>query len=113
MGPKIRRNRSSISEINEFLGFTQKFKMAAKNGGNNFWGHSPVNSTDTLWVKISPKSLYLGPFPRYTRFCVLRRNSKWPQKMEGKRFLEHVASRICRYPVDQIIRQNHSVSHRF
>ena len=32
--------------------FTQKFKMAAKNGGeNNFWEDLPVDSAYTLWVK--------------------------------------------------------------
>ena len=34
----------TISEIIVFLRFTQKFKMAAKNGReNNFWGKSPVD----------------------------------------------------------------------
>ena len=35
----------TVSEINVFLHFTQKFKMAAKNGQeNDFWGKSPVDS---------------------------------------------------------------------
>ena len=42
----------TVSEINMFLCFTQKFKIAAKNGGkNDFWEKSPVDSPDTLWVK--------------------------------------------------------------
>ena len=31
---------------------------------NNFWEKSPVDSTDTLGVKILTKSLNLAPFPR-------------------------------------------------
>ena len=42
----------SISEINAFLSFTQKFKMAAKIGGEkDFCENLPVVSSDTLWVK--------------------------------------------------------------
>ena len=39
--------------------------------------------------------------------CVLRRNSRWPPKMEGKQFLGKVASGLCRYPVGQKFGQNH------
>ena len=42
----------TVSEINAFLRFTQKFKMAAKYGGeNDLWEKSTVDSTDTLGVK--------------------------------------------------------------
>ena len=41
----------TVSEIKAFLCFTQKFKMAAKNGGNDFWEKSPGDSTDTLQLK--------------------------------------------------------------
>ena len=42
----------SVSEINTFLHFTQKFKMAAKSGGKTlFCKTSPVDSPYTLWVK--------------------------------------------------------------
>ena len=30
-------------------------------------------------------------------FCVLCRNSKWPPKVAGKRFLVKIASRLCRF----------------
>ena len=33
--------------------------------------------------------------------------------MIGKLLLGKVASRLCRYPVGQKFRQNHSISHRF
>ena len=35
-------------------------------------------------------------------FFILCRNSRWPPKVAGKRFLRKVASRLCRYPVGQI-----------
>ena len=39
---------STVSEINAFLHVAQKFKMAAKNGGeNSFWEKSPDHSADT------------------------------------------------------------------
>ena len=42
----------TISEINTFLPFTQKFKMAAKNGGKNkFWETIAEDSVYTLGVK--------------------------------------------------------------
>ena len=48
---KIALSRT-VSEINKFLHFMQKFKMAAKSGGeNDFWEKSPVESPNTLWVK--------------------------------------------------------------
>ena len=51
----------TISEINVFLRFTQKFMMAAKNGKeNDFWGNAPVDSADILQVKISSKKKNRG-----------------------------------------------------
>ena len=42
----------TVSKINAFLRFTQKFKMAAKNGSKAiFCEMSPVHSADTRWVK--------------------------------------------------------------
>ena len=64
----------SISEINTFLCFTQKLKMAAK------------SCRKTIFQKITSRlcrhpvgqkfrrNHYLTPFPRQTGFCVLRRN---------------------------------------
>ena len=46
-------------------------------------------------------------------FGVLRRNSRWPQKVAGKQFLGKVASRLCRYHVGQNFRRNRSISLRF
>ena len=42
----------TLSEINTFLHFTQKFKMMAKNGGKMFFCEKlPVDSPDTLGVQ--------------------------------------------------------------
>ena len=35
--------------------------------------------------------------------------SRWPPKVPGKRFLQKVASRLCRYPVGQKFCQNRSL----
>ena len=55
----------TISEINAFWCFAQKFKLAAKNSRKMIFGKSRQL---TLWIpcesKISPKSLYLTLFPR-------------------------------------------------
>ena len=47
------------------------------------------------------------------RFCILRRNSRWPSKVTGKQFFGKVANRLCRYPVGQKFRRNCSISLRF
>ena len=42
----------TVSEINALLHLTQKFKMAAKNGGKTIFGeNSPIDPADTPWVK--------------------------------------------------------------
>ena len=46
-------------------------------------------------------------------FCILRRNSRWPPKVEGKQFSGEVTSRLYRYPADKKFGQNHSISLRF
>ena len=71
-----------VSEINTFLCFTQKLKMATKNGGKTISGKKMVakiglksifgkNCHITLRIpcrpKISLKLLYLTPFLRYYR----------------------------------------------
>ena len=55
----------SVSKINMFLRFMQKFKMATKSGGKTIFEES---CQKTLQIpcgsKISSKSLYLAPFLR-------------------------------------------------
>ena len=55
----------SISEINRYLRFTQKFKMATKSGGKTVFAKKRQY---TLQIprgsKISLKYLYLAPFPK-------------------------------------------------
>ena len=41
----------TVSKINAFLHFTQKFKMAAKNGGKTIFEKSPDESANTLGGK--------------------------------------------------------------
>ena len=55
-----------ISAINVFLHFTQKFKMATKNGGKMIFGksHQLTLLIPCLGVKHFNQILYLTPFPR-------------------------------------------------
>ena len=54
-----------VSEINAFLHFTQKFKMATKNGGKMIFGKDLQLTLLVPYLsKLSTKSLYLAPFPR-------------------------------------------------
>ena len=55
----------TISEINAFLHFKQKFKMAAKNGGKTIFGKKlQINLHIPCGSKISSKSPYLLRFSR-------------------------------------------------
>ena len=76
---------------------------------SNFCEMSPLHSADTLRVKYF-KSRTIS---KIMHFCVLRRNSRWPTKVAGERFLLKVASRLFIYPTGQKFRQNHSISDRF
>ena len=56
----------TVSEINAFLHFIQKFKMAAKNCGKTIFGKSCQKTLKlSCGSQISLKSLYLAPFLRY------------------------------------------------
>ena len=45
------RQNCSLSEVNVFLCLTQKFKIAAKMAGNNFFEKSPAYSADKRQIK--------------------------------------------------------------
>ena len=72
-----------------------KTKMATKNGQeNDFRKKSPVDPSDTPQVKNFVKIGLSHTIPRKMHFCILRRNSRWPPKMSGKRFLGKVTSKL-------------------
>ena len=57
----------------QFLRKIRKFKMAAIFGETKIFSKlGYLLCRDTLWVKISSKSLYLARFSRYKHFCVLQ-----------------------------------------
>ena len=62
-------------------------------GENNFCGKSPVDSTDILRVKNFFEIALSCTVSEIMRFCILRRNSRWPPKTAGNRFLGKVASK--------------------
>ena len=58
----------TISQINAFLRFTQKFKVAAKNGRKAiFWKTRQLTLGIPWRSKILTKMLYLTQFSRYLR----------------------------------------------
>ena len=90
-GQKFCQNHSISNGLPDkcVLRITQKFKMATKNGGKVIFAKCRQYTLQiTCGSKILSKSLYLTPFPRWMRFCDLRRNSRWLPKVAGKRFLQ-------------------------
>ena len=57
----------------QFLRKIRKFKMAAIFGETKIFLKIQIATLNllTLWVKFSPKSLYLARLRRYRQFCVL------------------------------------------
>ena len=96
----------SVSEINAFLRFTQKFKMAAKSGGKKlFCKKLPVDSADTLWVKNFIEIALSHPVSETNVFFAFYAEIQDGRQMwRENNFGEKVASRICRYPVDKKFR---------
>ena len=77
----------TVSKINAFLHFTQKFKTAAKNDGKTIFGKSRQYIPQiACGSKISLKSLYLAPFPREMGFAfyaeIQNGRQKWWQKFK-------------------------------
>ena len=87
----------TVSEINAL--YTEIQDGCQKWRESDFYEKLPVQIP--CGYKILSKSLYLTSFPRLMRFCILCRNSRWPPKVAGKRFLLQVASRLFIYPAGQ------------
>ena len=67
----------TVSEINAFWHFTQKFKMAAKSGGKMIKVASRL--CRYFWVKNFVEIALSYTVSEINHFCVLRRNSRWPK----------------------------------
>ena len=62
--PGVKNLSCTVYEVKAFLCFTQKFKMAARNGGKTIFGKSrQLTQHIPCGLKISSKSLYLADFP--------------------------------------------------
>ena len=86
----------SISEINTSLHFMQKFKMATKSG------RKPISAKSRSRMSRYPVGQKFHQ-NRFSSFCVrdkhiLCKNTRWPPKVVGKRFLREDTNRICSYP---------------
>ena len=104
-----------ISEVNAFLRFTPKFKMAAKSVGQTIFGKKlAVDSADTLGVKKFVKITVSRSVSEVNMFLRFTQKFKMAAKRGRKAvFWQNVASRLCRYPAGQKFRQNRSISLRF
>ena len=99
----------SISEINGFLRFTQKFKMATKSvGENNFCEKTPVDSADTLQKKNFIKIALSRSVSEINAFLRLTQKFKMAAKSGWKTIF--CKKSPCRYPVGQKFPQNRSIS---
>ena len=76
----------TVSEINVFLHFTQKFKMTAKSSRKQFVRMSPVYSADTQWVKNFVEIALSRTVSEIHAFC--RKNPRWLPKWQDNDFLE-------------------------
>ena len=104
----------SVSEINTFSAFYAEIQDGRQKWQeNDFWEKSPVDSADTLWVKYFVKITLSRSVSKINAFLHFMQKFKMAAKSGGKRFLGKVTSRLCRYPVGQKFRRNHSISIRF
>ena len=117
--------KSPVDAYVFFFIFTQKFKMSHRSRDKcvlTFYAEIHLKAIFvkccqyTLQIpcglKITSKLLYLARFQHNCVFCILRRNSRWPPKMVGKRFLGKVPSTLCIYPASQKFHRNRSILHR-
>ena len=82
----------TVSEINAFLRFKQKFKMATKNDGeNDFFGKNWHMTEQTLCVKTFVEIALCRTISDINAFRVLCRNSIWPPKWQENNFWQKVA----------------------
>ena len=77
----------------------QKFKMATKSG------RKPISAKSRSRISRYPVRQKFHQ-NHFSSFClrnkhVLCKNTRWPPKVGGKRFLCEDANRICRYPEGQ------------
>ena len=98
-----------------FLHFTQKFKMAAKNGRKtNFLEKSPVDSGDTLWVKNVVEIALSSTVSKINVFLSFMLKLKMAAKNGGKMiFFGKFTGRLFSYPMGQKFCRKRSISHRF
>ena len=95
----------TVLEINVFLHFTQKFKMAAKNGRKTIFGKvSSKLCRSSVEQKFRQNRCISHHFEDRCVFAFLRRNSRWLPNMAGKQFSGKLASVLCRYPVGKKFR---------
>ena len=107
-------SRFTVPEINAFLHFTQKFKMAAINGGKAIL----CNVATTLCRYPVGQNFHRNRSisHRFQDKCIFVFYAKIQdgcQKWRKSNFLGKVTSRLCMYSAGKKFRQNRSISHHF
>ena len=77
--------------MNEFMYFTQIFKMPAKNGRKTIFGKKSQMTANTLRVNLFAEIALSHTISEINVLCVLQRHSRWPQKMAVNHFGQKVA----------------------
>ena len=91
----------TASEINALLRLMQKFKMAAKSGGEAIVVKSPVDPEYTQRVKNFIEITLSRTISEINALLHFTQKFKMAAKIAGKRFLLKVASRLFIYPAGQ------------
>ena len=103
----------SVYKINMFLHFTQKFKMATRNGGKRFLGKVGNRLCRYSAGQKFCRNLSISHRFRDKRvFAFYAEIQDGSQKWRENVVLQIITSRLCRYPVGQKFRRNPSISLR-
>ena len=99
----------NVFEMNVFLHFRQKFKMAAKNGRKTISGN---DSAYTLWAKNLVKIILPHTVSKIHKFLHFMQKFKMATKYSGKTFLAKLPYNSA-YTLIYKFHPNHSILHRF
>ena len=114
MGQKCCHNCSSSLRFRDkciFAFYAENKAGRQKCQENNFGENLPADSADALRAKNFVKiALAHSVFEINTFLHFIQKIHDGRQKIQGKRFWQKVASRLCIYPVGKKFCQNHSSS---
>ena len=97
----------TVSEINAFLRFTKKFKMAAKNGGKTIFGEKSLDDSAVPWGSKISKPLCCTVSKINAFYAEIRDgHHKWQKNNFGGKSPHYCVG----YPSGQKFRRTHSLA---